>query len=323
MDKVRKDMKDLKTTIRRVCNDNHVQEYVFERSLDIVNMFKTVKELGYLNCDVEKKKTVLKYSEVDINAKDENEKLIPLLAGMTFVSDEQLVATDYENRCIKLLNTNTYQLDCNFPVNSEPWDVTSTKVGHIAVTLPMKKRIQYLTVHNSSMSMGKDFQVNGECRGIDCKLGQLFVSYVSPGKVEILDMKGTVLKSFAGSNPETELFKWPGYISVITEPKQWIYVSDKERDTVTRMTMDGQIDQSFFGQNMKGPRGVAIDDNGFVFVCGRNSNTLCQILFKTKSVERLLERKDGLKQPHCLMWHNNRVYISTCGGQFLRSWEVV
>lgn len=329
IDRVKKEIRDLETSVRKLSMDNHVHEYTFEAEVEINEMMKQVKRLGELIVETEKKRTVIRMSEISLNDKCEDERLIPFLSGLAFVSEDNLVATDYENRCIKLISVPDNKIISILPVLTEPWDVTKVKADQLAITLPLKKKIQFVTVKSKSsvLEKGSEIQLKSECRGIDSKREMLFVSFVEPAKVEILDLKGHVKKSFEYDEMGYELFGWPGYVVLCPEQpgssRSIIYVSDKDRNTVTCLSEEGKVIAVYGGDILKGPRGVSIDNDGHVFVCGRASNDLCQILVKSGKIEYLLERSQGLKQPHGIVCHGNRVFISSCGDKNIKSWEIV
>ncbi|XP_060579432.1 uncharacterized protein LOC132736337 [Ruditapes philippinarum] len=327
IDKVRKEIRDLETSIRKLSIDNNVHEYTFEAEERIKDMMKHVKRLGDLILETEKKRTVIRMSEISLNDKCENERLIPFLSGLAFVSEDHIVATDYENRCIKLISVPDDKIVSVLPVLTEPWDVAKVKSDQLAVTLPLKKKIQFLTVKSTSLEQVSEINLKSECRGIESKREMLFVSFIEPAKVEIIDLKGHVKKSFEFDEMGYELFSWPGYIALCPEnpgsSRSYMYVSDKDRNTVTCLSEEGKVIAVYGGDVLKGPRGVSVDNGGHVFVCGRASNDLCQIMVKSGKIEYLLERSQGLKQPHGIVCHGNRVFISSCGEKNIKSWEIV
>lgn len=325
MEKVRKEMQDLETSIRKLSCDNNVQEYTFQPATTITDLLKHTKAFGKLVVESEKKGTIIHMSELKLNEKCEDEHVIPFLSGLAFVSDDHLVAADYENRCLKCMSVTEDKILSVLPMNTEPWGIAAIGNNEIAATLPLQKKIHIIHVENITLSKGREFRVRGDCRGIDYRNGQLFVSFVDPAKIEILGKDGSVFKCFQYDQFGNELFRWPGYIAVSPDDigSASIYVSDKDHNTVTRLSMEGKIETVYSGVNLKGPRGISIDNNGHVFVCGRASNELCQILLSSGKVEFLLERGQGLKSPHGIVCHGNRVYLSCCGDKMIKSWEVV
>ncbi|XP_045194841.2 uncharacterized protein LOC123550478 [Mercenaria mercenaria] len=327
IDRVKQEIQHLETSIRKLSIDNDVHEYTFEPTAELNDMMKNVKRLGDLIVETEKKRTVIRMSEFSLNDKREEERVIPFLSGLAFVSDDNLVAADYENRCVKLISVADDKIMSVLPVMTEPWDVAKVRADQLAVTLPLKKKLQFVNVKTASLLKGYEIELSAECRGIDSKHEKLFVSFVEPAKVEILDLHGHVHKSFEFDSLGYEMFSWPGYIALSPEQTEStgssIYVSDKDRNTVTRLSEDGKVIAVYGGGVLKGPRGVSIDDAGHVFVCGRASNDLCQIMVSSGKVEFLLERSQGLKQPHGIVCHGNRVFISSCGDKNIKSWEIV
>lgn len=322
---VRKEMLHLETSIRKLSTENTVHEYTFETGDEIHDMFKKVKRLGNLFEETEKKRTVIRMSEMRLNDKCEKETLIPFLSGLIFVSENSLVAADYENRCVKMINVADDKIISVLPMMTEPWDVAKVKTDQIAVTLPLKKKIQFLNVKSDSLFKDHEIEVKGECHGIDSRNGKLYVTFVGPAKLDLMDLHGHVLKSFELDELGYELFSWPGYVALGPEKTEsaFIYVTDKDRSTVTCLNEDGKVEAIYGGDNLKGPRGISIDKDGHVFVCGRASNDLCQIMLSNGKVEFLIERSQGLKQPHGIVCHGNRVFISSCGEKLIKSWEIV
>lgn len=322
MEKVKKEMYDMETSIRTLYKENNVNDYHFEPAKELVDMMKHVKHFGTLQHEKERKKVVLKLSETRFNDKSEEDKVIPFLSGLEFISDDHLVAADYENRCLKLIQLSTANVISIVPMNTEPWDVTKVKQNLLAVTLPIKKKIQFFSFKSTTLTKAQEVEVNGDCRGIQSKQDKLFVTFVDIPKVQMLDLHGNVLKCFQFDQHQEEIFSWPGYVAVSPEQVPHVFVTDKDKECVFRLSMDGKVEDIFSDERLRGPRGVAVDGDGTVYVNGRASNDLCQLIIKDRTVESLLERGQGLKQPHGIACRGGRVYISSCGEKYIRSWEL-
>jgi hypothetical protein len=241
------------------------------------------------------------------------DKTICWITGMTLLISELLIITDYNNNAVKMVDTSSQSVSDQLQLDSGPWDITTVSGTELAVTLPNKQTIQFISISSNKLIKEQTLNVCGQCHGISCYQGKLVVSFLYPTKLQILDMNGTIL-NIGGQNifnrPENihfggkNIFKWPEYIQC---NRNSIYVSDKGIKTVTILNWQGDVIGSYSGTSC--PVGMSLSDDGTVFVCDRVRNVIEEISRYYSTGKVVLQY---LKRPVAVCWSGEakKLYFS-------------
>lgn len=128
-------------------------------------------------------------------------------------------------------------------LSANAWDITKMDDRRAAITLPNKKQIQILRISNDNMESDKCIVVSGECYGIAYMDNKLYVSFTWPGKVEIIDKNGTLLRTVSNNlieNVPQFHFSEPKYIACDLKRKL-VYISDYEENCIIVTDDEGKI----------------------------------------------------------------------------------
>jgi hypothetical protein len=185
-------------------------------------------------------------------------------------------------------------------LDAEPRDITPVTITDLAVTLPDKQTIQFISISSNKLIKKHTVKVEGECRGISCYQDKLVVSFLKPAKLQIMDLNGVIQTTIDGNN----IFKEPLYI---TCNRSSIYVSDNGMKTVTRLNWQGDVIGSYRG--MSWPRGMSLSDDGTVFVCDYNRNVIEEVSGNCSTGNAVLK---DLKSPYAVCWceETKKLYFS-------------
>jgi hypothetical protein len=189
------------------------------------------------------------------------------ISGMTLLTPDLLIITDYNNMAIKIVDISRKSVLAQQYFDSKPLDVTTVSQNDVAVTLPLHQTIQFFSVSRNNLQKKHTLQVDGKCFGISCHKDKMVVSYRNPAKIQILLINGTVLQTIQDEN----IFKKPNYI---TTSDDCIYVSDVVLQTVTKLNWQCEVTGKYVCK--ESPRGSTMSDDGTVFVCISN-NTIEEI----------------------------------------------
>ncbi|XP_045208466.2 uncharacterized protein LOC123560322 [Mercenaria mercenaria] len=259
------------------------------------------------------------------------------------VSDDEFLLNDSENNFILFCRikesskqekppdnieerNQDFDIICLKSVTTTPWDMTQMDGKEIAVTLPLKRQIQFLTVGDTDMKLSDSIDVNGQCYGIGYLEKRLYVSFMCPGKVEIMDRNGrvdmTVSSNFPEGVPQFQ-FSEPKYIACDTERKL-VFISDFGNDCIAVTTVDGEmksvihytslhLDKSLYEKWMRRPLAMTVGKNGTLFVAVHWPFSIQMISsdFQQKEVLRHRGTTWGIQ---ALTLHNNRLYYGTSDG---------
>jgi hypothetical protein len=90
------------------------------------------------------------------------------ILGMTLLSPDLLIITDRDNRAVKMVDMTTKSVLAQQWLDGIQWEVTSVSQNELAVTLPSKKTIQFLSVSSNNLKEKHTLKVDGYCYGISC-----------------------------------------------------------------------------------------------------------------------------------------------------------
>jgi hypothetical protein len=262
-------IKDDKKSIAKL-TEYKVKEYNFEPNEAISNLLNKEESMGTLqgrtlNPDLKPRQC----SHIDkICIKTSKDKLECAITGMTLLSPDLLIITDSDNRAVKMIDIDTKSVQDQQCLDSCPWEVTSVSKNELAITLPSKKTIQFLSVSRNNLKRKHTLKVDGKCHGISCCRGIMVVSFHDPYKVQILLIDGTVLQTIQDEN----ILKSTSYIRT---NGNCIYVSDFGMKTITKLNWQCEVTGKYVCTDI--PYGLTMSDDGTVFVCYYDNNTIEEI----------------------------------------------
>ncbi|XP_060564060.1 uncharacterized protein LOC132723373 [Ruditapes philippinarum] len=274
-----------------------IKEHNFQSNDVILNLFKTEKSLGTLTqktCNTECQPVQIKSRqsshEGEICVKTSKDKKKCWITGMTLMTPDLLIISDYSNNAVKMVDTSSQSVYDQLQLDNQPWNITRLTSLELAVTLPDIQTIQFISISSNQLKKRHTVKVDGKCHGISCYQGKLVVSFVYPAKLQILDMNGTILTTI----DEKNIFKYPWYI---TCNRSSIYVSDWNMKTVTMLNWQGDMVGSYSGMGY--PLGVSLSDDGTVFVCDEGRNVIEEISGDCSTGKVVLQ---NLKTPQAVCW---------------------
>lgn len=171
--------------------------------------------------------------------------------GIAFSPPNLLLLADFNNESVFCVNCEVSFVSSYLVLPGSPWDITIMSQDEAAVTMPGSKFIQIISFRKG-LSTGGTIAVQGKCYGIAATAEKLLVSFVNPGKVEVLDHYGATLHTISTDFHGNILFKWPYYVKVATVKDQEVmFVSDRETNSVTKMSMYGDILYKYTGEEFR------------------------------------------------------------------------
>lgn len=255
------------------------------------------------------------------------------------ISNEKVILNDSENNKVILCRikerrqkdtsseerNDDLDIICLKAVIASPWDITQTVDMEFAVTLPSKKRIQYLVVENSTIKEGKSIAVKNNCSGIAYLEGTIYVSYKYTGLVEIIDREGKVLGTVCSSlRAEVPSFKFsdPRYIAC-DKDRNLVFISDYGNDCIV-VCSGGRIisviqytslnlDRNLYFQWMRRPLGMTVDKTGGLIVAVDWPFSV-QRVSSDFLEKKVLIQKGPAWGIHSIASYQNKLYFGTnCG----------
>ncbi|XP_053389552.1 uncharacterized protein LOC128552530 [Mercenaria mercenaria] len=209
--------------------------------------------------------------------------------------DGLLVAVVRASRTVVLLDPTKQKILSKYTLMSSPARSASLNRNRIAVTLTDIGIIQILCISElEGLKKTSDIKVDRGCWDIvynkhqDC----FYVSYLEPeSKIEVLKETGEILRVLDKDILGNKLFISPRNIA-LSFGERSLYVSDTGRDMVIKTSLEGKVETVYKDKDLKYPRGIAVDEDGSVFVCGERSNNIHQLAPDLSKIGITLESKD-------------------------------
>ncbi|XP_045206765.2 E3 ubiquitin-protein ligase TRIM71-like [Mercenaria mercenaria] len=289
----------------------NVEEYHFKPNLDISALFENEKSLGTLTTKALKPPvnvSVKQYShQGEICVSTSQDKGTCFITGMTVPTSDILIVADYGNFSIKMIDSKSYSIIGLLKLDRSPWDVTTVSEDKLAVTTPYSKEIQFVSFKSNRLKRKGTIKVEGTCYGIYCYKEQLIVLFKSPAKLQIIDLKGKVLKSVTKNILGVDIFSNPGYV---TASSSSIYVSDREKKAVIQLNWQGDVTGVY--RVLRAPAGLAMLADGSVFLSDYHDKS-CSIKNIPGDCTRGEVVLKDLRKPFAICWceANKTLYISS------------
>ncbi|XP_060593560.1 uncharacterized protein LOC132748032 [Ruditapes philippinarum] len=289
-------------------SSNDIKEHNFQSNDVILNLFRTEKSLGTLThktlnkeCQPGQIKSRQSSHAGNICVKTSKDESRCYISGMTLLTPDLLIITDCHNNAVKMVDTSSQSVSDQLQLDDKPWDITRVTSTELAVTLPKIQTIQFISISSNKLIKEQTLKVGGKCGSISCYQDKLVVSFINPTKLQILDMKGSILTTIAGKNM---FLKRPEFI---TCNRSSIYVSDWNMKTITRLNWQGDVIGSYSGTSF--PVGMSLSDDGTVFVCDWERNVIEEISGDCSTGKVVLQ---DLKKPMAVCWcgETKKLYYS-------------
>ena len=194
-------------------------------------------------------------SRRNVNVSLEDDKYFPVITGCVFMSNGYLVACDYYNSNIKLLDSSlSLQDSLKLPSESAPYILSVIDNNTVIVTIPHQKQLQYIQVF-PQLKLGYVIQLYKKCWGVDGSVQEIYVScHKNPGdgEVRVLDRQGNLKRRLGIREDGSYLFSAPEHITV-SSARDKIFISDLFGHTVTCMKVDGSIVYQNKDADLKSP----------------------------------------------------------------------
>ncbi|XP_053382718.1 uncharacterized protein LOC123544247 [Mercenaria mercenaria] len=303
-------IKDNKKRLSELASPEDVRVYNFQPNPELASTFQKVAPLGTLTFKSSKSipNSVLdvrstRFSHT-ISAKKPEETWTCFISGMILLTPSKVIFTDSYNQSVKMFDLNQNGRTDQLKLPAQPWDITSMTSDNVAVTLPGKQTIQFVSSSSNKLSLKRKVKVDAECFGISCYQEKFAVTFLSPKKLQIIDLKGKVLTTVSAHSSGKDIFIEPNYV---TSNSHSIYVSDQGMYSVIRLNWQGELIGRY--SDTRAPQGLTMLEDGSLLVCEYWDGNIRHITGDLTKGNVVLR---DLKRPETLCWcgANNKLYIS-------------
>ena len=320
---------DCKQKICETCKDYH-RKLAGTRSHKISPVNNGLANVGHMNISGDAATTVLLGRKVQsrslVKLKAGDDTSTPSITGSTVMANGDVVLCDVGNCTIKLVNS-AGVLTGNMELSSFPRDVSVLDPTSVIVTLPRNEQLQVVQIY-PQLNPGRVIQQDKWCHGVAVGNGELYVtccnSLGAEWEIRVLDLDGKVKRRLGVNQDGSFMFEYPDFITVNSSGEK-IFVSDRNTDIVTCMSVDGRVIYTYKDGRMRRPYALLCDSEDNILVCGQGSNNVQVLTADGKRHCTLLSARDRLEQPYSIAYRDSdNTLLVGClnSGNHLRSFQL-
>ncbi|KAL4230610.1 hypothetical protein ACF0H5_010987 [Mactra antiquata] len=259
-------MVEMKNDLKRIRKLVSLKTYKFCPSDEIESLLSANTRLGQLTFE-------FSYSWIEnINIKSEASKVNCLLVDSVLLGSDRLVFSDGCNNMILSVDLENHSIVSRYSTSSQPRGITALSQTQVAVTLPAEQKIAVVQIVPTNTIL-HNIQVSCSYYGISYKNGMFAASRINPGRIDVLNMDGTVLHEIVDTNVKDLTLERPIFVTFGADYES-IIVSDFSTNKVSIITFEGQILHSYTHDDLIGPCKVLLTTGGVLLVCARGSDSI-------------------------------------------------
>ena len=243
--------------------------------------------------------------------------------GSFLLPDGRMIFTNMHHKRLKLLTSSFKVIDfCDLP--GKPYDVCKGGPNEVIVSLREEKVLQFVGV-DKKMKLGRVVRIGVACYGVASRDGEIYVAciggnYENRPQLRVYNMSGRMLRLIEKDAEGLPIFAYPRNIAISPDGTM-LYVTDRENGVIT-LGIYGKVISIYNPGYLDSPRGITVDPNGNIFVCGQNSHNVIQLDNVGEEVGILLKDKGGLYRPQSLLhvqkMHKSKLAITSLKSKVIK-----
>ena len=177
----------------------------------------------------------------------------------------------------------------------DPWSVAVYNDSLAVVSFSDRKQLQLINISRYGLEAGK--LINTHCKSLSvCFTKDLIVTSCWDGCIHIMNIVGNELSSIDKDHNGYKLFTNPEYIAA-DKNGTTVYVTDYKQNSVTALKLlPNRIDNkpvwTFKDSELQGPKGIAVDQNGVLYISGMSSRNIVRLSPEGEKIQVYRRRDD-------------------------------
>ena len=232
-------------------------------------------------------------------------------SGGTYISHGRIILADWNNVCLKMFNK-SYIAVSLLEFENNPWDVKRIDDSTVAVTVPAEEKVYVVSYAAQCLEIVTSFPTYAECWGIT-PINDQFVVTCDPWS------KTPSLKVFTDTGKQTAFFQKDSKGEMLFRCAQHIasnsldnvlYIS--RQHMLLAVTMTGKVVFRYRHEKLEYPTGVAVDNQGYLYVCGKDSHNVHQLTKNGEFLRILFSKNDDLTSPRgiCFQPDGDKILVT-------------
>ncbi|XP_069101875.1 transcription intermediary factor 1-beta-like [Argopecten irradians] len=223
------------------------------------------------------------------------------VCGVLYLPDGTMVVSDYNNSKLKLFTDEGQYLD-QLTVPGYPRDVCLVDNNTVAVTGD-GVGVRIVKVEDSRLSLLSVINTENDWYGVAYTDGRFVVSdggvysITQDGAIDLLHQYNTTCWNLVRDTVTGDIL-----VSV--------YNTSQGQVAVSRLSADKRHTDVMKAGVLKGSRGIDVDSEGNIYLCGMDSNNVVQMSGDGTRVRELLTSAHGIQTPWAIAFHGDKFVVS-------------
>jgi len=177
----------------------------------------------------------------------------------------------------------------------DPWSVAVYNDSLAVVSFSDRKQLQLINITRLGLENGKKFSTRHKCMAV-CFAKNLIAASCWEGCIHIMDVTGKEIACADLDHRGDRLFHNAEYIASNRDGSM-LFVSDYKRNSVTALSIlpSRVVNKPVFvfkHKELQGPKGIAVDREGFIYVSGMSSRNIFRLASSGELVQVFRRRED-------------------------------
>ncbi|KAH3829826.1 hypothetical protein DPMN_103055 [Dreissena polymorpha] len=300
-------IKQSKTFLKSTLQDKF---YIsFQPNSEIVQYLTTLLGLGKIERmmvqdNSNKVITVKGKSEHNVKVSSDLEECS--ITAILVLPAKQIFVADNRNKKVKLLDQQ-YQVVSHCSVTGNPHALCDITPSEVAVTVNEDDKniheVQFITVNNRQLVIGRKLQLQHECVGIAFHQGDMYITAYTALYKYSLNGK-LVSKMYEDTSDSYTVFK-----CAVSPTGDKLYITNNCQHKLLTLARDGSVLATFTDHALEYPFGLHVTPAGQVLVSGWGPNTILQVDSEGKRKLATLASEDGVLKPMSVCYNRHTASI--------------
>ncbi|XP_052259880.1 uncharacterized protein LOC127864230 [Dreissena polymorpha] len=225
------------------------------------------------------------------------------ITGIYVLTDGQVLVADWNNKRCKLLNQQ-YQVVSHCDVTVYVRDMCQITPSEVSVALDKNAsnthNVQFITVTQSQLTLGRKLELQHGCTGIACHKGELFICSKTALYKYALSGK-QLCRLYEDRSSDYTVVK-----CAVSPTGDRLYITSYYKHKLLTLARDGTLLATYSDPALESPWGLHVTPAGQVLVCGYLSDTVLQVGWEGQSkLATLATREDGVRSPWSVCYSSN------------------
>ena len=242
--------------------------------------------------------------------------------GADFLPDGRVAVIDMKNCKLKIFDAK-FRNGISLQFRSGPRGIAVINPQEVAVSLPDENLIAFVSI-SRKLKLVRSILTNVPCYGIryySSELVALCDDGFSTTEVQVLGLQGEIKKTFTMNKTGKAALKNPWYLALNPDGQRF-YITDRGR--LVCLDVSGSLMFEYKDDSLDNARGITIDSQGQLYVCGTNSNTIHEVTADGNTGKVLVSDTD-ISAPQAVCYNDEKriLLVTSVGSEIVTLFKMV